>query len=428
MNRFSARASRPLLLPFIVATRLPMPSQPERWPLLPARGAGLRAAAGISLLLLSLSFFLATSAYAQVVSVPPEACATVLEAIVRDHVAPEQFAGLRNAGTILCFAELTPKEPVGKNETPGMLLPVSLVSSAWREAPPSEAVIKLLGTKVNDLQERINQDVYHLQLSGADFESWRSCIKREFSEDQLRASSSRASKFSKYWIQLVGIVFKSKSMNCQSDAPVIRDTTIRELWPTKTQRQGLKSKYKGFLTDVKTDENRFYWGLKLLDSIDEYRIALKLFEDGASHLAETKRRTPSTRLLPVAMPQPPPCKVSGPEPTTSASAMPVTINLCKDAQASVSTSMQFDIVDVYDHISGKHVDGQPSTLKPTSFVLSLQTPGAYDINSTIIPASGGASVTTHFLFESCANPSLQLCAFTAVTSHGLAGSFELRVN
>lgn len=428
MNRFSARASRLLLLPFLVATRLSVSSRPEGRRLLLMRSAGLPAGAGTSLLLLSLSFFLATPVYAQTASAPPEACATVLESIVRDHVAPEQLAGLRNAGTILCFAELAPKEAVGKNETPGMLLPVSLASSARREAPPSEAVVKLLGTKVNDLQERINQDVYHLQLSGADFESWRSCIKREFSEDQLRTASSRASKFSKYWIQLAGIVFKSKPMNCRSDAPAVPDAAIRELWPTKTQRESLKSKYKGSLTDVKPDENRLYWGLKLLDSIDEYRIALKLFDDEASHLAEMARRTQSARLLPVAMPQLPPCKISGPEPTTSASAMPVTINLCKDAQAHTSTSMQFDIVDVYEHISGKRVDGQPSTLKPTSFVLNLQTPAAYDINSTIIPASGGASVSTHFLFESCANPTLQLCAFTTVTSHGLAGSFELKVN
>jgi hypothetical protein len=425
MNRLSGRASLLLLVPFLVATRLFVSSRPKRRRLLPLRSTGLPAVAGTSLLLLSLSFFLVTPAHAQTALSLPGACAAVLESIVRDHVAPEQFAGLRNAGTILCFAELAPKEAVGKNETPGMLLPVSLASSARREARPSEAAVKVLGTKVNNLQERINQDVYHLQLSGADFESWRSCIKREFSEEQLRTSSSRASKFSKYWIQLAGIIFKSKPMNCRSDAP---DTAIRELWPTKSQRESLKSKYKSSLTDVKTDENRLYWGLRLLDSIDEYRIALKLFDDEASHLAETARRTQSARLLPVSMPQPASCKISGPEPTTSASAMPATINLCKDAQAQTSTSMQFDIVDVYEHNSGKHVDGQPSTLKPTSFVLNLQTRGAYDINSTIIPASGGASVTTHFLFESCANPTLQLCAFTTVTSHGLAGSFELKVN
>jgi hypothetical protein len=139
-------------------------------------------------------------------------------------------------------------------------------------------------------------------------------------------------------------------------------------------------------------------------------------------------RTPATTLLPVSMPQLPPCKIRGPDATTFASGMPVTINLCKDAQANVTVTMQFDAVDVYEQSSGKRVDGQPTATKPTSFVLNLRTPGVYDINSTIVPASGGAPVTTHFLFESCDKPMLQLCAFTTVTSHGLAGSFELKVN
>lgn len=379
-----------------------------------------------TLLLLSLPFFFVTPGYAQTASAPPEACATVLEAIVHDHMAPEQFAGLRNAGTILCFAELAPKEAAEKNVAPGMAHPASLTSR--REAPPSEAAVRLLGRKVNNLQERINQDVYHLQLSGADYDSWRSCITRELSAEQISDSSRRAAKFATYWIQLAGIVFKSKHMNCGPDAPIVSETTIRELWPTKADREKLKSKYEGFLKDLKTEEYRLYLGVKLLDSMDEYRIALKLFDDEAARRAETSRRTPFARVLSVDLPQLPPCKIFGPWPTTSASAMPLTINLCKDAKAHVSTTMQFTVVDVYEHIGGKHVDGQPTTLKPTSFVLNLQNPGAYDVNSTIIPANGGSPVTTHFLFESCANPTLQLCAFTTATSPGLFGSFLLKVN
>ncbi len=309
-----------------------------------------------------------------------------------------------------------------------MRLPVSFNLSGLPEAHPSESTARFLGKKVNELQEKINQDVYHLQLSGAELEQWRTCIQSEFSAERLRTSSSRAIQFSKYWTQLVGVALRSKHMNCESDAPIVSESAIRELWPTKTQREDLKSKYEGRLTDARTEVNRLYWALKLLDSIDEYRIALEIFDEAASHRAETAVRTPATTLLPVSMPQLPPCKIRGPDATTFASGMPVTINLCKDAQANVTVTMQFDAVDVYEQSSGKRVDGQPTATKPTSFVLNLRTPGVYDINSTIVPASGGAPVTTHFLFESCDKPMLQLCAFTTVTSHGLAGSFELKVN
>lgn len=387
----------------------------------------------VRFLLLLLAFFAATPAFSQSASSLPEACATVLESIVRDGVAADQFADLRNAGAILCFSELAPKQPgasLEKNGAPAKLTPVSLIPAPAGSAPPSEASLKVLGTALNDAQEKIIRDLYHLQLSGADYENWKACVTKEFSAEQISYSSQRASKFFTYWTQLAGIVFQSKTMNCQPNAPLLSETAIHGLWPTKTERDELRPKYKGLLSDVETEENRFYWGLKLLDSIDEYRIALKVFDDAATHLAESARHSSSARALPIGLTQPGSCKIAGPSPTAPASGMPVTINLCKDSQASPSASMQFAVVDVYEHISGKRLAGQPSSSKQNSFVLSLQTPGAYDINSTIIPASGSgaASNTTFFLFESCANPSLQLCAFTTVTSHGSAGSFELKVN
>src|SRR6202162_5304182 len=259
------------------------------------------------LLFLPLLFLVATGTYAQSAPAPPEACAVVLEAIVSDHVAADQFAGLRNTGAILCFSELAPKQLAAStqgNGAPAKLAPASFTFKPVRSAHPSAASLKLLGAALNKAQENINRDLYHLELSGADYESWRWCIKKEFSAEQISGSSRGASKFFTYWIQLAGIVFKSKTMNCQADAAVLPETAIRELWPTNAQRAQLKSKYKGFLCHVKTDQSRLYWGLKLLDSIDEYRIALKLFDDESSHLAESAPRTSAARLHPVAMPPP----------------------------------------------------------------------------------------------------------------------------
>lgn len=380
------------------------------------------------LLFLSLPIIVAISAYAQSAPVPPEACAAVLESIVSDHVAADQFAGLRNTGAILCFSELAPKQLATSTQWNGArakLSPVSVATPA-RTAHPSETSLKVLGAALNRAQENINRDLRHLQLSGADYEGWQSCIKKEFSAEQISNSARRASRFSAYWIQLAGIVFKSKDMNCQPDAPVLPEAAIRELWPTKAEREHLKSKYEGFLSDVKTDENRSYWSLKLLDAIDEYRIALKLFDDASSHLADTVPRASAVRFLTVAMPQPAPCKISGPDPTAPGNAMPITINLCKDTQGNPSTNMQLASVDVYDDRSGNHITGQPSTSKPSSFVLQLPR-GVYDINSTVVPASGsGSPRPTVFLYESCANPNLQLCAF--ITAVGPGSSFQLTVN
>jgi hypothetical protein len=381
------------------------------------------------LLLLALPFLVATGAHAQSAPAPPKACAAVLEAIASDHVAANQFAGLRNTGAILCFSELAPVQLAAstqRNGTPAELAPVSLTSMSVRSSQPSEASLKLLAAGLNKAQEKINRDLQHLELSGADYEGWRSCIKKEFSAEQVSDSSLRTSKFFTYWIQLAGIVFKSETMNCEPDASILPETAVRELWPTRAEREQLNSKYRGLLSDVKTDENRRYWGLKLLDSIDEYRIALKLFNDESSHLAETAPRTSAARLLPASMFQPASCKIAGSVPTASGSAMPVTINLCKDTHGDPSTNMQFASVDIYDNNSGNHVTGQPSTLKPNSFVLQLPK-GVYDINSTVASASGsGSSKPTVFLYESCANPSLQLCAF--ITAIGPGSSFQLTVN
>jgi hypothetical protein len=105
--------------------------------------------------------------------------------------------------------------------------------------------------------------------------------------------------------------------------------------------------------------------------------------------------------------------------------MPVTINLCKDTQGTLATEVQFAAVTVFDN-SGNLVANQPTNLKSNSFDLNLP-PGAYDINSTVAPASGASSTSkpTVFLYEACRNPTIQLCAFVTSTSPG--GSFSLGV-
>jgi hypothetical protein len=118
------------------------------------------------------------------------------------------------------------------------------------------------------------------------------------------------------------------------------------------------------------------------------------------------------------------CKISSGF-QVKASSMPVTLNLCEDTRSTPATKVQFAAVNVFDN-SGSPVANQPTSLKSNSFDLKL-TPGAYDINLTVAPASGARSPSrpTVFLYEACKNPTTQLCAI--VTSVSPGGSFHLSV-
>jgi hypothetical protein len=126
-----------------------------------------------------------------------------------------------------------------------------------------------------------------------------------------------------------------------------------------------------------------------------------------------------------AVMRPRPCKISAGF-RLSASDMPVTINLCKDTQGTPATEVQLVSVDVYDAASGAAVANQPTDLKSNSFTLNLKA-GTYDINSTVGPGSGASLATkpTVYLYEACANPTTQLCAF--ITAAGPGCGFTLTV-
>jgi hypothetical protein len=204
----------------------------------------------------------------------------------------------------------------------------------------------------------------------------------------------------------------------------MQDKAIYDLWPTRAERDEWKRKFEGSTpSDVRSEEARIYWDLKLLDAIVEYHVALNALKVDAEHFSASSV-TPAAGVVPIVMRPSPPCKISS-GPAVSGSGMPVTINLCRDTQGSSATAVQLVAVNVYD-ISGKEVSAQPTSLKPSSFVLTLQ-PGTYDINSTIgpTPGVGFTSKASVFLYESCANAGLQLCAF--ITAVGPGSSFSLKV-
>jgi hypothetical protein len=384
----------------------------------------------------------------------PSACAAVIDSIARQHVAPDQFAGLRNTGTILCFSELAPPElqlsaslqsqptarkpvagihtevPILSNGTtstkPKTLTPVSLSTEDAGPAYPAKTENNPAGVALNRAQEKVNQALNGLQAAGTDLDAWRACIETQFTADQIREPEVQASRFFKHWTQIVGLVFRSSHMNCTLDAPTIQEKAIHDLWPTRAERDEWKKRLEGFTpSDVSSEKTRMYWGLQLLDAIVEYHVALKGFKvEAERESASSVAPAAAARILPVAMRPPSLCKISS-GPAVSGSGMPVTINLCKDTQGSPAIAgTQLVAVNVYDY-SGKEVSTQPTSLKPYSFVLTLP-PGTYDINSTVGPASGADSKPVLFLYESCANAAPQLCAF--ITAVGPGSSFSLKVN
>jgi hypothetical protein len=397
-------------------------------------------------------WFVANTTNAQAAMPLPTACAAVIDSIAHQHVAPDQFAGLRNTGAISCFSELAPPElqlslqdhvtvqkpasmmhngaPAASNRptstNPKTIETASLSSGRADRANPIETERKVAGMTVNRAQEKIVQALSRLQGSGADLDAWSACIKTQFTADQVREPAVQASRFFKHWVQIVGIVFRSSRMNCNPDAPVMHEKAIYDLWPTHAERDEWKKKFEGFTpSHAKSEETRIYWGLKLLDAIVEYHTALNLFKIEADHSpAAPVALSGATRVVQVAMRPPAPCKIS-PGPPVSAAGKPITINLCKDTQGGSATATQLVAVNVYDGDSGKEISAEPSSLKPNSFVLTLQ-PGTYDINSIVGPASGADSKPVVFLYESCANAAPQLCAF--ITAVGPGSSFSLKVN
>jgi hypothetical protein len=384
----------------------------------------------------------------------PSACAAVIDSIVHQHAAPDQFAGLRNSGTILCFSELAPPElqlsaslqnhataqkgatrmHTGAPERSNMLTtpspspktftPTPLSTRHAGRANPTGTDEKLAGIAVNRAQENIVQALNHLQSAGADLEAWSACIKTQFMADQILEPSVQTSRFFKHWTQIVGIVFRSRRMNCNSDVPVMQENTIHALWPTRAERDGWEKKFEGFTSsDVKSEQRSIYWRFKLLNAIVEYHAALKLFKIEADPLSAAPISSAGV-AVPVAMRPPAPCKISS-EPPVSAAGRPITINLCKDTQGGLATAVQFATVTVYDDDSGNEISAEPTSLRPNSFVLTLQ-PGIYDIDSTVGPASDANSKPVVFLYESCANAAPQLCAF--FTAFGPGSSFLLKVN
>lgn len=265
-------------------------------------------------------YFTSNTTHAQTAMPLPSACAAVIDSIVHQRVAPDQFAGLRNTGTILCFSELAPPElqlstalqpaarkPSSPNGSAGARAKtpssVSLSAANLGPAGAPRAENHPAGVAVNRAQEKINQALNHLQDAGADLEAWRTCIQGQFSADQIREPEVQASRFFKHWTQIVGLVFRSRHMNCTPDAPTMQEKSIHDQWPTRAERDEWKKKMEGFApSNGRSEETRIYWGLKLLDAVIEYHAALKVFKVEPEHLSAPSVAAAATpKVMPVSM-------------------------------------------------------------------------------------------------------------------------------
>jgi hypothetical protein len=155
------------------------------------------------------------------------------------------------------------------------------------------STLKQSGTAVNTAQEHIIVALRKLQVGGVDFESWKTCIHVQFTADRIGNSVAQAAQFSKYWTQILDVLFGSAQMRCGPDVSAATDQHVRSLLPTKAQLDNWK-KGGGTTTPTAPDSAGYnssqylaYWRSKLIDAVDEYLASAELFEAQTDQLLKS---------------------------------------------------------------------------------------------------------------------------------------------